>query len=102
MQNVYEKLISCYESIQEKIPFTPKVALVLGSGLGDYAEEIRVEAELDYHEIDGFPVSTVPGHAGKFIFKNLCCCSYTSYNLLKISWASSCFPISRNTSFIRK
>ena len=47
MQNVYEKLISCYESIQEKIPFTPKVALVLGSGLGDYAEEIRVEAELD-------------------------------------------------------
>ena len=53
MQNVYEKLISCYESIQEKIPFTPKVALVLGSGLGDYAEEIRVEAELDYHEIDG-------------------------------------------------
>ena len=61
MQNVYEKLISCYESIQEKIPFTPKVALVLGSGLGDYAEEIRVEAELDYHEIDGFPVSTVPG-----------------------------------------
>ena len=66
MQNVYEKLISCYESIQEKISFTPRVALVLGSGLGDYAEKIRVEAELDYHEIDGFPVSTVPGHAGKF------------------------------------
>ena len=63
MQNVYEKLISCYESIREKIPFTPRVALVLGSGLGDYAEKIRVEAELDYHEIDGFPVSTVPGHA---------------------------------------
>ena len=41
---------------------------MLGSGLGDYAEKIRVEAELDYHEIDGFPVSTVPGHAGKFIF----------------------------------
>ena len=61
MQNVYEKLISCYESIREKIPFTPRVALVLGSGLGDYAEKIRVEAELDYHEIDGFPVSTVPG-----------------------------------------
>lgn len=68
MQNVYEKLISCYESIQEKIPFTPKVALVLGSGLGDYAEEIRVEAELDYHEIDGFPVSTVPGHAGNLFW----------------------------------
>ncbi len=46
----------------------PKVALVLGSGLGDYAESIRVEAALDYHDIEGFPVSTVPGHAGKFIF----------------------------------
>ena len=33
MQNVYEKLISCYESIREKIPFTPRVALVLGSVL---------------------------------------------------------------------
>ena len=47
MQNVYEKLISCYESIQENISFTPRVALVLGSGLGDYAEKIRVESELD-------------------------------------------------------
>ena len=36
MQNVYEKLISCYESIREKIPFTPRVALVLGSGPVSY------------------------------------------------------------------
>ena len=40
----------------------------MGSGLGDYAEKIKVEAELSYSEIQGFPVSTVPGHAGKFIF----------------------------------
>ena len=68
MNEVYEKLQKCYESVREKIDFKPKVALVLGSGLGDFAKRIRVEAELDYHAIDGFPVSTVEGHAGRFIF----------------------------------
>lgn len=68
MNPVYEKLLKCYESYKAKIDFTPKVALVLGSGLGDYANDIRVEATLDYHDIEGFPVSTVPGHAGRFIF----------------------------------
>lgn len=68
MNEVYEKLIGCYESIKERIPFEPKVALILGSGLGDYADDIEVAATLDYHEIEGFPVSTVPGHKGRFIF----------------------------------
>lgn len=68
MNEVYEKLLRCYDSVKEKITFAPKVALVLGSGLGDYADSIRVEAELPYGEIEGFPVSTVPGHDGKFIF----------------------------------
>lgn len=68
MNPVYDKLMKCYESVRKKIDFRPEVAIVLGSGLGDYAESIRVEAQLDYHEIEGFPVSTVPGHAGKFIF----------------------------------
>lgn len=68
MNGVYEKLLGCYECVRKKTDFVPKVAIVLGSGLGDYAEEIRVEYELPYGEIEGFPVSTVPGHAGKFIF----------------------------------
>lgn len=68
MNEVYEKLLRCYDSVKEKITFAPKIALVLGSGLGDYADSIRVEAELPYGEIEGFPVSTVPGHDGKFIF----------------------------------
>lgn len=69
----YEKLLKCYESFKEKISFKPKVAIVLGSGLGDFADTIRIEAELSYHEIEGFPVSTVPGHAGKFIFGYVGC-----------------------------
>lgn len=68
MNEVYEKLVKCYESVKDRIPFTPKVALILGSGLGDYADDIKVEAVLDYHEIEGFPVSTVQGHKGRFIF----------------------------------
>ena len=68
MNPVYEKLMKCYESVREKIDFTPEIALVLGSGLGDYGDSIRVEATLDYHEIEGFPVSTVQGHKGRFIF----------------------------------
>ena len=68
MSAVYEKALKCYESISRKISFKPKVAIVLGSGLGDYADDIQVEAELAYSEIDDFPVSTVPGHEGKFIF----------------------------------
>lgn len=66
--DVYDKLQHCYECVRKKTDFVPRVAIVLGSGLGDYAEGIRVEGELAYSEIDGFPVSTVPGHAGKFIF----------------------------------
>lgn len=68
MNPVYEKIVNCYKSVREKIDFVPDVAIVLGSGLGDYGKEIKVVAELDYHDIDGFPVSTVIGHAGKFIF----------------------------------
>ena len=68
MNPIYEKLLKCLNSVREKTDFVPKVAIVLGSGLGDYANDIQVETEIDYHDIEGFPVSTVPGHAGKFIF----------------------------------
>lgn len=68
MTAAYERLKNCYESIREKISVRPKVALVLGSGLGDYAEGIRIVSTLDYHEIDGFPISTVSGHKGRFVF----------------------------------
>lgn len=68
MGKVYDRLLKCYECVREKTDFVPKVAIVLGSGLGGYAENIRVVQELPYREIKDFPVSTVPGHAGKFIF----------------------------------
>lgn len=68
MNKVYEKLMNCCENVRKRTDFRPKVAVVLGSGLGDYAEQIEVVTEIPYSEIEGFPVSTVPGHAGRFIF----------------------------------
>ena len=68
MSAIYDRVVKCLECVRAKTDFVPKVALVLGSGLGDYGNEIQVEATVDYHDIEGFPVSTVPGHSGRFIF----------------------------------
>lgn len=68
MNEVFEKLQGCLKSVREKTDFVPEVALILGSGLGEYAEEIEVSAVIDYKDIQGFPVSTVAGHKGRFIF----------------------------------
>lgn len=62
------KLQTCLKSIREKTDFKPEVALILGSGLGDYAEGIKIEASVEYSQIEGFPVSTVQGHKGRFVF----------------------------------
>lgn len=63
-----EKLEKCFESFKSKIDFKPAVALILGSGLGALADEIEVKAVLNYSDIEGFPMSTVPGHKGRFVF----------------------------------
>lgn len=68
MNQVKEKLFSCLESLKKKTDFKPEVALVLGSGLGDYAEHIEVKETVDYKDLEGFPVSTVAGHKGRFVF----------------------------------
>ena len=68
MNPAYTKLLQCYESIKERIPFKPKLALILGSGLGDYGNTMDVVTTVPYREITGFPQSTVQGHKGQFIF----------------------------------
>ena len=65
---MYNKLMTCLKSVKEKIDFKPETALVLGSGLGDHADEIQVVQTIDYTSIEGFPVSTVKGHKGRFVF----------------------------------
>ena len=65
---MYKKLMTCLASVREQTSFEPEIALILGSGLGDYADEIQIEQTVDYTSIEGFPVSTVKGHKGRFVF----------------------------------
>ena len=68
MNAAYQKLQNCLASIREKTNFRPEIAVILGSGLGDYAEHIEVETIISYKEIADFPTSTVIGHKGRFVF----------------------------------
>ena len=68
MNHIYEKLEKCLNSLKAKVDFKPEVAVVLGSGLGDYADRVEKVATVEYTEIEGFPVSTVAGHKGRFVF----------------------------------
>ena len=54
--------------VRSRTDFVPRVAIVLGSGLGGFAEKVDVQTVVDYADIPGFPRSTVVGHAGRFLF----------------------------------
>lgn len=64
----YKELNTIKEYIKGKTDFSPKAGLVLGSGLGGFSKKIKKAAEIPYAEIPRFPVSTVEGHNGSFIF----------------------------------
>lgn len=57
--------------IKEKLTSTPRIGLILGSGLGVLADEIVNPIKIPYHEIPEFPVSTVEGHAGQLVIGEL-------------------------------
>lgn len=63
-----ERIITAKSFMENKTDFRPEVGIVLGSGLGDYADTLENTIEFSYEDIPGFPVSTAPGHAGKIIF----------------------------------
>lgn len=71
MTNYEKELYEAYENIASKIKIKPEIALVLGSGLGDFADHIEDKTIIDYKDIPGFPVSTVSGHEGKYIIGRL-------------------------------
>jgi len=59
------------EFIQSKTELRPNYMLILGTGLGQLADEMEIETEIPYDHIPHFPVSTVESHAGKLLFGNL-------------------------------
>ena len=68
---MYTQLTESAAYLRERLPFTPEVGLVLGSGLSPLAEEIEYPIYVPYQDIPHFPISTAPGHAGQFVFGKL-------------------------------
>src|SRR5665647_306411 len=81
--NAYEKLLSCVNSIRGKTDFVPAIGIVLGSGLGEYAKEIKEVATVAYSDIEGFPVSTVWGIRGNSYLVTRTMCPW-------LSWQEEC------------
>ncbi len=70
-KKVLKQLDETVKFLKKQYKHAPEVGIVLGSGLGNFASEIKVEKEVPYEEIPHFPVSTVVGHSGKLIFGKL-------------------------------
>lgn len=66
-----EKFLETVEFIKSKINTMPKIAIILGSGLGSLSDDVTDKITIEYKDIPNFPVSTVPGHKGELIFGNL-------------------------------
>lgn len=67
MENLYEKAQQSAEYIQARITKRPKIAVVLGSGLGNLTADFTETEELPYRDIPNFPLSTVEGHKGALL-----------------------------------
>ena len=66
-----KKIHEAVDYIKMQYADKPVVGVVLGSGLGSFVDEIKIEKEIPYGDIPHFPVSTVEGHSGKLIFGEL-------------------------------
>jgi purine-nucleoside phosphorylase len=66
-----EKIKETAAFLKERMHTSPETAIILGTGLGNLANEITEKYEIKYQDIPNFPVSTVEGHSGKLIFGKL-------------------------------
>ena len=71
MKDYMIKMHETEEYIRDKVKEIPKIAIILGSGLGSLADDITDKIILNYKDIPNFPVSTVAGHKGELIFGKL-------------------------------
>jgi purine-nucleoside phosphorylase len=71
MHSVIDQLNETVAFIRRKYSTEPEIGIVLGSGLGNFLSELKIEACIDYRDIPHFPVSTVKGHDGQLVFGEL-------------------------------
>ena len=103
MDNYMDKMMESVDYIKEKIGKIPKIAIVLGSGLGSLANDIKDKIIIDYKDIPNFPVSTVPGHKGELIYgklegKDIIAMNgrfhyYEGYDLFKVTYPIRIFKL---------
>ena len=67
MESYENKVHEATDYVRSKIRHRPNIGLVMGTGLGDSADSIKEAVSIDYREVPGFPVSTVPSHRGRLI-----------------------------------
>ena len=67
MLDLYDKIQAACSAIRERFTETPRVGIILGTGLGGLVEEIEVDATIGYEEVPHFPTSTATGHAGRLV-----------------------------------
>lgn len=68
----HDPVINALATIRARKPnFSPRAAMILGSGLGAFADNLDNKVVIPYEELDGFPVSTVVGHSGELVLGSL-------------------------------
>ena len=71
MINMEEKYKELIDSLVDQIPFNPEIALILGSGLGEFADRVKIVKTIPTSALPGYPHSTVEGHKGFIHFAEL-------------------------------
>ncbi|MFZ3131786.1 MAG: purine-nucleoside phosphorylase [Desulfosporosinus sp.] len=66
-----DKLAEARKYLMERVPVLPELGVILGSGLGAFADHILEKQVIAYKDIPHFPASTVEGHAGQLVFGNV-------------------------------
>jgi purine-nucleoside phosphorylase len=103
VQNLYARAELAAKTIRARMNLEPRIALVLGSGLGAFANEFQDAIAIPYQEIPGFPVSTVEGHAGRLVIgkiENVPVLAmqgrvhfYEGYSLEEVTFPVRCFKL---------
>lgn len=71
MPELYDQIHEARAALQSRWPGRPRVGIILGTGLGGLADDIRADVAIAYEDIPHFPVSTVKSHAGRLVCGSL-------------------------------
>src|SRR5688572_19343099 len=68
---LFDRVEAAANAVRDRVSLRPDVGIILGTGLGGLADEIKAASSIPYQEIPGFPLSTVESHAGRLLVGHL-------------------------------